>query len=103
MGDSDKTTWSLRAPGIEDWSILSGSNDTHTGRSREWGLLTLELRLWPNPEGWERFNFHFENCGAGLDYIAVWTNCVPIPAPGAILLGGIGVGLVGWLRRRRVL
>jgi hypothetical protein len=65
------------------------------------GCADFGIKIWPNP-WWEEIEFTIPGqSGVMLDYIHIDTVC--IPAPGAILLGSIGIGLVGWLRRRRTL
>lgn len=49
--------------------------------------------------GYVYFNSIGDGAGADIDNLAF----TRIPAPGALLLGSLGAGLVGWMRRRRAL
>lgn len=64
-----------------------------------WYKAIYVWHIEPNPDA-EIIFISASGTGGFIDYIKVDTMC--IPAPGAILLGGIGVGLVGWLRKRRM-
>jgi len=99
-------------PAIGDQAILTVyANGDFTG------ALAVDVFTIPRPNpvdgnvehlaiDWGNFNilsatltFTGADVGTGIDNVAFAT----IPAPGAMILGALGTGLVGWFRRRKAL
>ncbi len=67
------------------------------------GVSTTGYGIWSVSGITKKISFHDGTGMIAVGRIDFEPILEPIPAPGAILLGSIGVGLVGWLRRRRAI
>ena len=101
-GDSDAVDFTVTGSGTPLWTLTApGSSAWTTLESLAPGVATFTLTT-PTTVSISLSGQGGDNIGMLIDNVSL-DGVNIIPAPGAILLGSIGAGLVGWLRRRRAL
>jgi hypothetical protein len=97
VGQYTIASYGFSAANLEHNSNLGGPGPTFNG-----GEVVFVQSVWGAPPGAD-LPPTFPTQTGGPDYFDGPNMNYQVPAPGAILLGTMGMGLVGYLRRRRAL